>query len=128
MRILDECVTIARRDFTNHTADAFRHWSFIFQNNRLLEWGRNKLNNPVGFNRFGYKNERHSLHSEAVALRKAYGLLDRRKPWTIVNIRLGAAGELRLSAPCSICRSFIHACGCTKCYFTIDGDFASCRI
>lgn len=128
MRILDECVNIARRDLHKHTADAFRHWSFVCQNNKILEWGRNKLNDPVGFNRFGYKDTRHSMHSEPVALRKAYGLLDRRKAWTMVNIRLGAAGELRISAPCSICRAFIVACGCTKCYFTISEGFASCEI
>jgi hypothetical protein len=126
--MLNACVRIARKDFPNHTADAFRHWSFIYQNKRLLEWGRNRLNDPVGFNRYGYKDDRHSLHSEAIAMRKAYGLLDRRKPWVLVNIRLGAAGELLISAPCTICRSFIAACGCNKCHFTIDGGFATCQI
>jgi tRNA(Arg) A34 adenosine deaminase TadA len=126
--MIDQAIEIARRDFPNHTADAFRHWSFIYQNKRLLEWGRNKLNNPVGFHKYGYKDARHSLHSEAIAMRKAYGLLDRRKPWTCINVRLGAAKELRIAAPCSICSSFLAACGCNKVYFTVEGNVASMRL
>lgn len=128
MNIVAEAVNIARKDFHNHTADEFRHWSFIYQNKRLLEWGRNKLSDPVGLQKYGYKNARHSLHSEAIAMRKAYGLLDRRKPWTCVNVRLGAKGALRLAAPCEICRSFLTACGCSTVHFTIEGDYASCHL
>lgn len=118
------CYKIAKDDFTKHTADTFRHWSFVFQRGQLIEWGRNKLNDPVGLERYGYKCDRHSLHAEAVAMRKAFGCIDRRDPWTMVNIRLGAAKELRMASPCSICRSFMVACGCTACYFSIDGTFA----
>ena len=118
------CIATAMSDFPHHTADTFKHWSFVIQNDKVLEWGRNKLNDPVGLERYGYKGKRHSLHAEAVAMRKAYGLLDRRKPWLMFNIRLGAGKELRNATPCRICRSFIVACGCTACYFTIDGTVA----
>src|SRR4051812_40662473 len=93
---LAKCVSIAEGSFATHTADTFRHWSIIFQKGKLLDWSRNKLNDPVGFERFGYVSNRHSLHAEALALRKCYGLLDKRKPWTMVNIRLGANKELRM--------------------------------
>ena len=117
-------IDVANNDYHNHTADTFRHWSFVYQKGRLLEWSRNKLNDPVGFERYGYQGKRHSLHAEALAMRKAYGLLDRRKPWVMLNIRLGAGKELRNATPCRICRSFIAACGCSECYFSIDGNIA----
>ena len=123
-KTIAKCVRIAIDEFDKHTADTFTHWSFVVQGRKILDWGCNKLNDPVGLQRFGYKDKRHSLHAEAVALRKAYGLLDRRMPWTMVNIRLGAQKELRMAAPCSVCQSFIAACGCNECYFTIDGTFA----
>jgi len=124
MKILDECNRIALAQYSAHKADTFKHWAFIYQNGHLLEVGQNKLNDPVGLERYGYKDSRHSLHAEAVALRKAYGLLDRRKSWIMVNIRISALKQLTMAAPCSICRPFIRACGCTTCYFSINGGFA----
>jgi hypothetical protein len=74
--------------------------------------------------RYGYNRQCGGIHSEVAAMRRAYGIMDRRRPWQMVNISLNALHTLRISEPCTICRSFIKACGCTVCHFSITDGFA----
>jgi tRNA(Arg) A34 adenosine deaminase TadA len=123
---IDRCVSIAvdesKRGYSKQFS--YSHWTFVFQNKKLLSYGRNVAKQEFLMKRYGYNRKCGGLHSEVVALRKAYGLMDRRKPWEIVNISLNATHTLRISAPCPICRSFISACGCTTYYFSITDGFA----
>ena len=113
-----ECVRIAYRDFPNRSTDSWLHWSFILQRGKIIEWGINRQGEPSALYKAGYKTGRHSIHAEAVALSKAMGKMDKRKPWTLVNIRLNALKELTMSAPCPLCTSFIRSCGCHQIFYS----------
>lgn len=125
------CIDIAQREHRKQTtpARAFRHWSFVWQHNRLLEWAVNRPES-VGFaRRFGYYDYRHTLHAEVAALKKSLGLLDRRKPWYMVNVRLLANGALGCSKPCLRCQGLLHALGCAQCWYTTGAyDPAFCAV
>ncbi len=112
--------------------DFYIHYSFIFQRNSLLDWSTNKVAIPEVH--FGYHRRlanptegRFSglpkLHAELAAFRKTRGLIDFRKPWEIVNIRLNKIGELRLSAPCSCCFGFLKELGCVRFHYSYDHGF-----
>jgi len=120
---LGRCLDIAVREFDRHRADTFKHWSFIFQKGKLLEWGQNRLGDPTGLNKFGYRNERHSIHAEAMAYRKARGLLDRRREWVCVNVRLGSKKEPRESCPCSLCQHYFYSLGGHDFWYTTDSGW-----
>lgn len=118
------CVDIAQREHRKRTVPqrAFRHWSFVWQRGRLLEWAVNRAEYAVFARRFGYYDYRHTLHAELAAVKKALGLLDRRRPWEIVNIRLLADGALGCSKPCLRCQEFVASLGCSRCWFTTGID------
>ena len=122
---LYQCLDIANKEFEKHQADTFRHWSFIFQNGKVLEWAQNRLGNPVGLHKLGYLDKRHSIHAEPRAFMKARGILNRRKAWECVNVRLGANREPRMSLPCWRCLNFLKALDCSMIHFTTkEGIFA----
>ena len=118
---LDRCIDIAVREFHMHRADTFRHWSFIFQRDHLLEWARSIPGDPTGFTMYGYKNGRNSTHAESLAARRARGLLDRRREWFCVNVRLGSMKDPRMSRPCNICSNLLRAKGCAGVHYTVNG-------
>ena len=131
MRVdIDRCVAIAvdesKRGYSKQYS--YSHWSFVFQNKKLLSYGRNVAKQEYLMKRFGYNRKCGGIHSETVAMRKAYGLLDRRRSWELINISLTATHTLRMSAPCPVCRSFIAACGCSICHFSIIDGFAKVTI
>lgn len=120
------CISIANKEFDRHQADTFRHWSFIFQRGRMIEWSQNRLGDPSGFHNLGYRDKRHSIHAEPRVLLKARGVLDRRRAWECVNVRLGANREPRMALPCWICFNYLKALNCRMVYYTnIEGIFAN---
>ena len=113
---------MARAELYKHDAD-FRHWTFVFQFGRLVEWGRN-TKTITALSHLGYDPEYQFAHAEPIALRRAWGLLDKSKGFTIVNVRLLANGKLAISKPCQVCFPLIVASGCTECFWTTsDGTF-----
>jgi tRNA(Arg) A34 adenosine deaminase TadA len=122
---LNRCLDITAREYSRHKAESFRHWAFIFQDNELKDWGRNTPQSSDWIRRFGYNpTDRHWFHAEVMAVRKCRGLLDFRRPWTCVNIRLDNDGKPRLSCPCPLCFNFIKSLGCNKVWFTTQTGWA----
>jgi len=129
--IFNEVLSTARRKITKHRdLGHFLHFSFVIQNNKIVEWGMNNKRIPArhnGYHRrvqdpgFGPKT-----HSEADAWKKAKGLLDKKKCFQIVNIRLNKSGELRNSRPCECCFELLRAMGCSKFYYSSSVGFLSC--
>lgn len=101
---------------------SYFHWTFVYQHNRLLDWATNRKTESC--KRFGYKTGRRYDHAEPRAIRKAWGLLDKRKRFHVFNVRLGADRQPRLARPCEICHGFLNAIGCHSCYYT-DGTGVS---
>lgn len=119
--ILRECVRLARKK--NPSLDnQFRHFSFIVQRNKLVEWGTNVPKaDPLTF--FGYSNIS-GVHAETNAYAKAKGILDKNYSFEVVNIRLNKSGDLKLSKPCACCYSFLESFGCSTVWFSTEAGFA----
>lgn len=120
--IIRDCLRIAEQK--NNTEDHprwgfFMHYSFIVQDNKLIEWGVNRMGDPFikGYHKDAY------IHSETDAYRKAKGLLDPKKPFEVLNIRLNKLNELRNSKPCPCCYAFIKSMGARHIYFSTDVGF-----
>ena len=119
--ILRECVRLAKKKNTS-LDNQFRHFSFIIQRNKIIEWGTNiSKANPLTL--FGYSN-RSGIHSETNAYAKAKGILDKFVSFEAVNIRLNKSGELKLSKPCPCCYSFLESFGCHAVWFSTEAGFA----
>lgn len=75
-----------------------------------MGYGTNK--EPVGLLvAYGYRQSS-KIHSEVAAYWKVKGLLNG-GGWEVLNIRLNKQNELRMSAPCTCCKNFLFAAGCT---------------
>jgi len=122
--ILKECVRIAREKNQQRDSD-FRHFSFIIQRNKLVDWGTNVSRVPPMIH-FGYPKTS-GWHSEVNAYRKAKGILEDGS-FEVINIRLNKLGELRLSKPCKCCHAFLKELGCSYVYFSTDVGFARLRL
>ena len=120
--MIDQSLTIALRDLARRNA-RWLHWSFVFQRG-LVEWGVNLVGTPSGYQKLGYHPERHYLHSEVTAWNKAVGLMDRRRPWSMVNVRLNRQGEVRMARPCQVCEAYMRSCGCREVHYTTDDGFS----
>jgi len=123
-RILKECLRIARSKCNPESHPEYYnyiHFSFIIQNNKIIEYGFNRPGPPL--DGFGYPDFG-KIHSENDAYRKARGILDSQKPFDIINIRLNKGGDLRVSKPCSCCHSFLKVVGCRNVYFSTECGFA----
>ncbi len=124
--ILIECVRIAKAKLSYHPQWIhFLHYSFVIQNNAVVEWGTNKAGIPPIH--FGYHDRLNNegvpkLHSELVAWRKAKGLIGV-KPWEMVNIRLSRKGVMRMAKPCSCCNEVMKELGCVKFYYSSEQGF-----
>ncbi len=120
---LRRAIEIARNEAIKlDTIKRWMHWTFIYQDGSLIEWGTNLNAVSVQNKRFGYKEGRHYIHAETVAFKRASGLLDRRKSWQLLNVRLRTTLQTGLSCPCPVCLGFIKACGCSIAYFTVEND------
>ena len=119
--IIRECVRLARKK--NPSLDTqFRHFSFIIQKNKLVEWSTN-ISKAAPLTIFGYSNIS-GRHAETNAYDKAKGILDKTSGFEVVNIRLNKAGNLKLSKPCACCYSFLESFGCTSVWFSTEAGFA----
>lgn len=76
----------------------------------------------------GYRDES-KLHSETVAYRRASGLLEKGKPFEVINIRLSHGGAARLAAPCPICSRILLDAGCRDLYYSAnDEEFVKIKL
>ena len=124
--ILKECIRISReKNLQRDRTSDFRHYSFIIQKNKVVEWGTNVSKVPPMI-QFGYPKTA-GWHSEANAYRKAKGILDS-SSFEVINIRLNRQGDLRLSKPCKCCHSFLTELGCSAVWFSTELGFAKLRL
>jgi len=125
--ILKSVCRIAREKLSLHPElNNFPHYSFIVQDNKIIEWATNikleppkhwgyhKLNNDWGFVP--------KFHSEVFAYKKARGILND-STFEIINLRFNKKGELKLSKPCQSCFELMIEFGCTKFYYSSDIGF-----
>lgn len=122
--ILEQCTQIAVRHLPKHAqSNNYRHYSFIIQGNKIVDWGTNRVAEPLyGYPAYG------KLHSECDAYFKAKGLLDQKAGFEVVNIRLSSIGGLKISKPCSCCQGFLKRFGCKTVWFSTEMGFARINI
>lgn len=118
-RIISRCVQDALRRNTRAKRPKYHHFSYAVQESKILASGTNLFPGIVEL------RPRASVHAEVVCFRKARGLLDTRKPWEMVNIRLTRHNEIALAKPCPCCYGFLKAVGVSRVWFTTYEGFAS---
>lgn len=125
--LIRETLRIAREKLPSHPQ--FFHWphfAFIIQDNKVIEWSYNTNEEPA--RHLGYHTQLEGgmakTHAELNAYRAAKGLLNQKKPFEVINIRLSKLGNLRMSAPCKCCFTFLQTMGCSQCWFSTDVGFA----
>jgi len=104
--IIRDCLRLAREKNAAHP-EKFKHYTFIVQDNKVLEWGVNRFGDPLlshGYPEYG------KIHSENDAYRKAKGLL-KDTVWEAINIRLSKKRELRTAIPCACCSAYFKTLG-----------------
>ena len=120
--ILEECHRIALNNIKQKKHpqwDCYKHFSFIIQNGKIIEWGMNRSAEPlIGYPEWG------KLHAECDAYFKAKGLLDTSDPFGVINIRMGINGNLKISKPCNCCQQFLKRLNCREIWFSTELGFA----
>lgn len=105
----------------------FQHFSFVIQDNKILEWATNTKKEPPRHQ--GYHSRLidadypPKTHAEINAYRKAKGLMDSKKTFEMINIRLNRQGIARISKPCSCCWDMMFALGCSCFYYSSEIGF-----
>lgn len=80
-----------------------KHVSLVYHKNRIVSIGRNYFKTHPKAKELGYLyNE---MHSELDAYRKVPKHF-RGKKLTLINVRMNAQGNLRMSRPCSVCTNW----------------------
>lgn len=127
--LLDAALKIARDTLNKHPEYRhFMHWSFIIQNNKIVDWSTNDSGIPPIH--FGYRSRLQNnevaekKHAEFKVFFKCRGLINFDKRWDVINIRLNKTGELRMSKPCVCCYGLLKEFGCSTIYFTTNYGFA----
>jgi hypothetical protein len=126
--LLSDALMTAHRTLKNHpNTGSFLHWAFIIQDDSIVGYAMNDFGEPPSY--FGYRCKRDThlpstRHAEFRALTKLKGIIDFRKSWEIINIRLNQLGEIRFSKPCNRCYELMKKFGCRKFYFTTDVGWA----
>lgn len=130
-RLLSDMLKIAREYLPRHPQyHYYPVYSFIIQNNAIVEWSTNASGDPAGplkamyEARVAHLDGRPKIHAEVRAYAKAKGKLQRDKSFEVANIRLNRKGEIRMAAPCKCCNCFLKTLGATKAYFTTDYGWA----
>lgn len=127
MKLLQACLKQAREK--KHPGQNWekRHFSFVIQDGDIIAMGMNRVGTPIPG--FGYGNSYpQNIHAEPDAFRRARSMLDLSSPWEIFNVRLNKRDEIRMSAPCGCCTSFLITMGCKRAYFTTAVGFASVNL
>jgi hypothetical protein len=108
----------------------FLHYSFIIQENQIVEWATNNQYHPPIHYGYNKKEEDPTFvpkgHSEINAYKKAKGIMDKDKPFDIINIRLTNKKEIRLSKPCISCFDLLKELGCRRFYYSSPIGFLRC--
>lgn len=130
-KILNDVIRLAIKELPTHPEyNHYCHWSFIIQNNKIVEWSTN--DNGIPPIHLGYNSRidcsEPKRHAEFNAWRKAKGILIQNKSFECINIRLNRLGEIKFSAPCICCSNFLKALGCNKVYFTTDLGWAKVNL
>lgn len=114
-KMLEKCLKIAKEYLHKHL-EAYRHFTFVVQSNKITEWGTNRRGEALTF--LGY--DKHTkLHSEIDAYFKAKGIMES-GTFEVVNIRITKSGIIRNSRPCRRCFDFLKKMGCKRIWFTTD--------
>jgi len=124
--IFKRCTEISHALLKKHGDYRCKHFSFIFDKNRLISIGFNNPNKTHPKNlQIGFFNRRgedisHTVgvHSELSAILKlgeedCTGL-------TLVNTRINRNNQLDFSKPCKGCNSLIRQLNFKKVYFSVD--------
>ena len=124
--IIYQCLQIAQNAIKQKKHPqwkCYKHFSFIIQQSKIIEWGMNRSSEPlIGYPEYG------KLHSECDAFFKAKGLLEHNKPFQVINIRCSSDGRLKMSKPCNCCVKFLGRLGCSEVWFTTELGFARLKI
>lgn len=121
--LLELMLKIARSSLPTHPQrNYFPHWTFVIQNNSLIEWATNAAGDIEHHECYKHRisSGRPKVHSELQALRRASGLLDRRRGWEVINIRLNRVGNTRLSKPCRCCYDLLCKSGCERFWYSSE--------
>lgn len=133
-QLLEKSYEIALKNLETHPLynekKCFLHYSFLIINEDIYTWATNNHITPD--RRWGYEKLRRwddsyipGTHSELGVIQKCFNFLRYRvEEWGIINIRLNRRGELRLSAPCFVCRGWLQALGCSKIVFTVENGWS----
>lgn len=97
------------------------HFAFVIQNNKVIEYGMNRLGKLGKMHGYDDKTE---IHAEFDAYRKARGILDKNRSWEVFNVRSNRVGEIRNSAPCVCCLRYLRELGCSGIWFTTNEGIA----
>lgn len=133
MRILEKSLNLAKKINSDTICNQkFRHFSFIYDNNKLLSIG---VNNPVHFNRKVYSIGKKFgipkfvqfpfLHSEIDSLIKLLHIRKISGREKIVIIRLNKKNELRNSKPCDSCQIVLNQLNFRKMWWSTENGFAT---
>lgn len=112
---------ISRRKLKYHPQKKFRHYSFLIQNNQIVDWAVNLNREPPIH--YGYHDRmddlsyKPKLHSEIQVYLKARGIIDKTQSFDIINIRLNKKGKIRSCKPCTCCSYLMFELGCKNIYF-----------
>jgi len=127
--IFKKCTEISYALLKKHGNYRCKHFSFIFQRNRLISIGINNPNKThpknlkIGF--FNRKGEDIShtigVHSELSAILKL-GEEDCSK-YTIVNTRINRNNQLDFSKPCTGCSSLLDQLNFKKIYYSTSNGY-----
>lgn len=122
-KVLHQCLSIAVKNNPFHPEwDHYHHFSFIIQDNKIVQFATNKRASPLTHLGFGSYTK---MHSEVNVYQKAKGIMDRNSDFEVVNIRLTKNNEVKESQPCKCCYAFLRHLGCKRIWFTTRmGNFA----
>jgi len=122
--LFQECVRTAQSYNPKHSQrNGYRHYSFIVQSDKILGWDTNHDGPCL----YGYKPYQ-KTHAENNAYFKCKTFLDKKKPFTVINIRLNKQGNLRMSAPCNCCVAWLRKLKCATVYFSVSDNIGFAKI
>jgi len=129
-RLLSLSLKLAKDKLVNHPERShYAHYSFIVQNNKIVEWATNvNFEPPI---HYGYHTNSDpsfcpKFHAEIFAYKRARGILDD-ESFEVINIRLNKTGSVRLSKPCKHCFRFMKAMNCRKFYYSSEAGFLTLK-
>ena len=118
-KLIHDCERIARAEIEKHESP-FMHWCFIIQSRKILAWSKNKRT-QTPLKHLGYDINYQFAHAEPLAIKKAWGLINNKKPFSAVNIRIRREDKLLAeSKPCVVCFPLLLASGCSEVIWSTD--------